>query len=249
MESKILLAFDFDHTIIDANSDLYVKVLAPDGEIPQEIEDQYSDSGWTEYMGEIFKYLHSIGIRENDMKKCMHEIEITEGMADLIKHAAEKGHEIIIISDSNSVFIDFILDNSNLKHAVLKVFTNPAQFDKNGQLQIEYYHTQDWCNRSTVNLCKGHILQEFIKERAKSGVTFSHVLYVGDGSNDLCPALTLRDQDFVYPRINFRLWKKLTNQKASAEQLREELKAQIVSWETGFDALKHLQELEKRMNC
>lgn len=60
-QKKILLAFDFDHTLIDENSDLSVKKLAPNGQLPESIEAQYSATGWTEYMAAIFKYLHSIG--------------------------------------------------------------------------------------------------------------------------------------------------------------------------------------------
>jgi pyridoxal phosphate phosphatase PHOSPHO2 len=61
-QKKILLAFDFDHTLIDENSDLSVKKLAPNGQLPESIEAQYSATGWTEYMAAIFKYLHSIEI-------------------------------------------------------------------------------------------------------------------------------------------------------------------------------------------
>ena len=41
MCEKILVAFDFDHTLIDDNSDLYVRKLAPGGKLPQYIKDQY----------------------------------------------------------------------------------------------------------------------------------------------------------------------------------------------------------------
>lgn len=55
---KILFVLDFDHAVIDDNSDLYCKRLAPGGKIPQEIEETYSDLCWTHYMGLIFDYLH-----------------------------------------------------------------------------------------------------------------------------------------------------------------------------------------------
>ena len=51
----VLLAFDFDHTIVDANSDVMVCQLAPDGTIPDEIQATYRHDDWTQYMGEIFK--------------------------------------------------------------------------------------------------------------------------------------------------------------------------------------------------
>ena len=41
MSEKILVVFDFDHTLIDDNSDLYVRKLAPGGKLPQYIKDKY----------------------------------------------------------------------------------------------------------------------------------------------------------------------------------------------------------------
>jgi hypothetical protein len=48
--------------------------------------------------------------------------------------------------------------------------------DENGCLKIDYYHTQDWCDLSTVNLCKGHILQGYIQKRKQEGNQFDFIL-------------------------------------------------------------------------
>lgn len=208
MSNKILLAFDFDHTLVDGNSDVWVKKLSPGGELPQEIEDTYSGDGWTEYMATIFQYLHSTGIRQDKIRQCINEIPVTVGFKDLLDHSYKQGHECIIISDSNSTFIRYTLEENNIDHVISKVYTNPAEYDSEGCLRIDLYHHQDWCDLSTVNLCKGHILTEHIRERKASGQGYSHVVYVGDGSNDLCPALTLSEKDYICPRVNYRLWKK-----------------------------------------
>lgn len=42
MCNKILVAVDFDHTLIDANSDTYIVKLAPGKRIPEEIRNRYS---------------------------------------------------------------------------------------------------------------------------------------------------------------------------------------------------------------
>ena len=47
---KILLAFDFDHTIIDENTDTLIWNLAPDKHLPSEIKDQYQPAKWTRFM-------------------------------------------------------------------------------------------------------------------------------------------------------------------------------------------------------
>jgi len=48
-----LIAFDFDQTIIDANSD-WVVVEMINGDIPEDAKKLYSDDNWTDYMGAIF---------------------------------------------------------------------------------------------------------------------------------------------------------------------------------------------------
>ena len=187
------------------------------------------------------------GIRENDLKKCMTDIPVTDGMIELLKYCQDQNYETIIISDSNSVFIDMILENAQLTKMVTKVFTNPAYFDENGCLKLDYYHTQDWCDLSTVNLCKGHILQGYIQKRRQEGNQFDFILYVGDGTNDLCPSLTLKEQDFVCPRINFRLWKKIQKISTASESEKAKLPrltANILNWNSGLDVLECLKQLK-----
>lgn len=195
----------------------------------------------------LIYFLFISGIRENDLKKCMTDIPITDGMIELLKYCQDQNYETIIISDSNSVFIDMILENAQLTKMVTKVFTNPAYFDENGCLKLDYYHTQDWCDLSTVNLCKGHILQGYIQKRKQEGNQFDFILYVGDGTNDLCPSLTLKEQDFVCPRINFRLWKKIQKISAASESEKNKLPrltANILNWNSGLDVLECLKQLK-----
>ena len=244
MSDKILFAFDFDHTVIDENSDLYCKRLAPDGKIPQEIEDTYSDLGWTKYMGLIFDYLHKHGVTEKHYNDCMTEIPLTSGMRELIEFAVEKKHECIIISDSNSKFINSILTETGLKEAFSAVYTNPAEFDSEGRLTLEYFHYQDWCKLSTVNLCKGQILEDHMTKQERTGTRYKHVVFVGDGSNDFCPALRLSEKDYICPRESYRLWKKIKKMESDPEIKGEhELKAQVVNWSSGFDILDFLKSL------
>ena len=54
----------------------------------------------------------------------------------------ELGATIIIISDSNTVFINHILEVNNLDKLVDKVFTNPAEWTEDGRLTIKPYHHQ-----------------------------------------------------------------------------------------------------------
>ncbi|ELU18039.1 hypothetical protein CAPTEDRAFT_111093 [Capitella teleta] len=235
MSNKRLIAFDFDHTLIDDNSDLYVRKLAPNGKIPQRIHDLFDDSGWTEYMAAIFEYLHDNGTTPAQILACMTEIGFTSGMTELLAYLAGDSYDVIIISDANSVFIEHIMKHAGLHDAVSAIFTNPAHFNASGRLELAYYHTQDWCELSTRNLCKGHVLLEYIKQQKDKGVDYSSVAYIGDGSNDLCPSLKLTSNDLVFPRVGYSLAKKVDSYK-------DKLLAKVVPWSSGLDILKELQK-------
>ena len=232
---KHLIALDFDHSVIEDNSDVYVQQLSPGGKIPAEIEQLYRTDGWTDYMAAIFKHLHSSGVKVNDIHELMQSMLLVDGMSDLFHFCKDNNYDIIIISDSNSLFIDLILRQYELSGLVDKVFTNPASFDDQGCLTIQFYHRQDWCQLSSINLCKGHILEEYIASRANEGVTYDQVSFVGDGSNDLCPMLRLRSQDLAFVRKNFRL------EKIISRRTEQDLKAKVIMWDNGKDILDVLK--------
>jgi len=86
---RVLVAFDFDHTLIDKNSDTYVLRLIPDGgQLPASIKKLYStESGWNDYMREVFRYLHSTcGVSRDQLLSCVAEIPLVEGMRELLEY-------------------------------------------------------------------------------------------------------------------------------------------------------------------
>ncbi|XP_014790638.1 pyridoxal phosphate phosphatase PHOSPHO2 [Octopus bimaculoides] len=233
VNKSLLLAFDFDHSLIDVNSDNYVTKLVPP--IPVEIKKRYSSQCWVYYMGAIFEHMHQQDITPTQILNCMNEIPFVNGAKELVNFLDRDDAEMIIISDANSVFIKQVLENAKIAHLFAETFTNPAHFDETGCLRVQCYHNQDWCQLSTTNLCKGRILEDYLKKRCNEGVTFSHVGFVGDGIHDYCPCLTLREKDFTFPRINYNLWKKI-NKMPKDDEL--SLKSQIVPWTDAFEILE-----------
>ncbi|KAF6197914.1 hypothetical protein GE061_007656 [Apolygus lucorum] len=199
----LLLAFDFDHTIIDDNSDTVVRGL-----LKEKPTTSYSSCGWTSYMQEIFTMLAAQGTTESQIRKAVVDLREVEGFSDLMESLQDLDAEVIIISDSNEYFIHHWLVGKGIVEKVKKVFTNPAKF-VGGELKIEKYHVQDWCQNSTENLCKGYILENYINERKCDGVVFDQVFYIGDGQNDYCPSTKLREIDVTFPRVGYALQKKL----------------------------------------
>ena len=70
---------------------------------------------------------------------------------------------------------------------------------------------------------------------SKSILLLPRLIYVGDGPNDVCPALILNANDLVCPRQGLKM-----------ESLLQQycIQAQIVSWKDGTDILKYIWKLK-----
>lgn len=163
-------------------------------------------------------------------------------MMDLLQYLKNPEIEIIIISDSNSIFIETWLEKMKLTDSIQQVFTNQAHFDSSGLLNISMYHSQNWCERCPENLCKGSVLDEHLKTRHEEGVTFSSVAYVGDGKNDYCPSTKLSQIDHVFPRKGFSLEKLLTNPQID-EADKKKILANVCVWTSALEIKDKLSEI------
>ncbi|XP_075465239.1 pyridoxal phosphate phosphatase PHOSPHO2 [Ascaphus truei] len=234
---KILLVFDFDHTIINDNSDTWIVQCAPEKKLPNGLQDSYEKGKWTEYMGRIFTYLGEQGIREDEMKRIMIAIPYTPGMTELLHFIGQRKDffDCIIISDSNTIFIDWILTHANV-HAVFdKVFTNPAAFDHVGNLTLQNFHLHH-CAECPTNMCKKKVLEDFVARQSEKGVQYSKVVYIGDGGNDLCPVTFLKKGDIAMPRQGYTLQKRIAKAMAF-------INSSISAWSTGTEILSRLKLL------
>uniref|UniRef100_A0A1B6M9F2 Pyridoxal phosphate phosphatase PHOSPHO2 n=1 Tax=Graphocephala atropunctata TaxID=36148 RepID=A0A1B6M9F2_9HEMI len=239
LRRRLLVAFDFDHTMVEENSDIVARKLIHVDLVPETVRKLYQTSGWTQYMAEIFKLLYNNKVKKETILDAMKKLTPTPNMLELLKWLKVEGHEMIIISDSNSVFIEEWLQKKNLQDFIKHVFTNPASFDENGLLTIRPYQDQDWCDMSTRNLCKGYILETYLKERQAEGASFDAIVYVGDGQNDLCPALKLSEHDFVFPRAGFQLENSLKD-----PTLGEKLAAKVYTWTSAEEIRNNLENLQ-----
>ncbi|OBS70954.1 hypothetical protein A6R68_00511 [Neotoma lepida] len=167
---KVLLVFDFDNTIIDENSDTWIVQCAPNKKLPVELQDSYQKGFWTEFMGRVFKYLGDEGVKEDEMRRAVTSMPFTSGMLELFTFLRKNKDKFdcIIISDSNSVFIDWVLEAANFHDVFDNVFTNPAAFDNSGRLTVKHCHAHS-CNRCPKNLCKTAVLTEFVDKQLQKG--------------------------------------------------------------------------------
>lgn len=228
-----MVAFDFDHTVVDNNTDIVVRDLLKSN-IPDEVAQLYKKSGWILYMQEIFYLLHKDNRTKSQIKDAIEGISEVAGMKTLFKELNDAGSvDIIIISDSNSVFIKVWCDYNDVSKYIKHIYTNRAHFNDDNVLMIEPFHHQTDCRLSSDNLCKGKVLEDFVRNQYNEcNVIYDRIFYIGDGSNDICPVLRLSAHDFGYARLGYRMHKKLDE-----KNIRSDAKLQI--WTDGRD-LKQL---------
>lgn len=233
-----LVAFDFDHTIVDANSDIHVNKLFPSDNDRLIAEQNCSQFNcWTDRMQEIFHQLHKHNIKENDYKQNMEEIPLTNGFSHLIQylHSLPNSH-LIIVSDSNLVFINTILKFNHLDHAFKDIFTNPAYFCKDNQCLVIEQYGQQTCPTCPSNMCKSEIIDKYVRAKFSQDIP---ILYIGDGHNDVCPANNLKKGDLVCARSGYRMAKELKQQE---ELGKSKLQAEFFEWNDGKEIENFIKE-------
>jgi len=161
---------------------------------------------WTDFMNEVFVKLHEQAVTKEDMSTVLKNMELTFGMEDLINQLkkSQSSFDSIIISDSNSFFIETILENYNFENIFSKVYTNPGNFEDTGKLLIKpcHSHTHTTC---PVNMCKHELLCNYKETKLSEGILYNVVYYVGDGGNDFCPVSSLSASDYGFPRSDYAL--------------------------------------------
>ena len=195
--SKILFAFDFDRTLIDVNVDYWFIDLAATGK-------SYQKSGfacWTDYMQMMFTAIKSRGYGKEQILAGMDSIKISPSIKAACSAIFESDKaDAIIISDANTLSIKRILEANGMAEMFKDIISNPAFFDSQGLLKIDYCQRDHGCPRCSLNLCKSKALAPY-----KMG--YDTVVYIGDGHNDICPSLSLSANDVVVAKKGLHLAK------------------------------------------
>ena len=238
MTSKILLVFDFDNTLAAENTDMVAFDLIPNAIERSNLWLERKHIGWTEFMNKVFMKLTINNVKLEQIENSIKRIPFIEGMLDVLRHCKEQSslYDCIIVSDSNSWFIDIILKENNVDN-IQKVYTNPVDMLDNQQLHIKPCHSHNHSS-CPANMCKGILLQEHLKACNSNGVHYKTLCYVGDGFNDYCPCTFLKSSDFIFARTEFQLEKKLCSNQGVIE-------ARVISWRNGYQILNSLLDIEK----
>ncbi|RUS30839.1 hypothetical protein BC938DRAFT_478899 [Jimgerdemannia flammicorona] len=159
-------------------------------------------------------------------------------MLEAIKLMKDSNMELIILSDSNTVYIGIILKAYGVSDLFTAAITNPGHFDDAGRLHIRRRVPPEEPHGCTMgcalNICKGQELSQYLSTRPP----FNQIIYVGDGTNDFCPATRLSSTDLLLPRLD----KALANTLRTNPAMAREVKAEILYWRDGDTVLEIVRE-------
>lgn len=225
----MLAVFDFDHTIVNDNSDIVARdIINPPTLIP-DIKDY--PNNWTQYMQQVFITIKNMKFPVEQIIEIISSMKPVEGIPELMRAIYNNNIDIIVVSDSNSLFIQNWLERNKLLNIVSYVYTNKATIEDD-LIRIEPYALQTICDRCTKNMCKGTIVEEHVLRTNKK---YNKTLYFGDGKNDLCPVLKLTQCDIAFPRLGYVLVNLLKSFT---------IRANVTPWHTGDDIYDHLKSLK-----
>ncbi|RLN74445.1 hypothetical protein BBJ28_00010927 [Nothophytophthora sp. Chile5] len=243
----VLVVFDYDESLVNEDSDsLVFRVLHP--ELLATIADRHAQNPvWPQVFDDMLQVLaeEKPEVSIDLIRETVAQIPIQPRMLDAVRLVVERyGAEVKIISDSNSVYIQSMLERQGLMQHVSEVFTNPAEYeesvDGHSRLRIRPYHAEHlerlgcaWC---PVNMCKGSVI-----DAIRSAQPYARVLYVGDGVGDFCPAtrLTKYDADDVVFARSAVAGGKPYGLQTRIDANPGSVDASVVPWSTGFDIYRH----------
>ena len=197
-----LVVFDFDWSLINENSDTFVVgVLDPAGKIWAAAEKKHDEGvQWTALMDWVVSELHAVGHTAADMEAALGRVPVLSTVLSAVTLAQERGAELRILSDANTLYIRWILAALGLSDVFSMTVTNPAEVDPDGRLRISPHQPSEGaphgCLHCPSNLCKGAVMQGWLDEMGSA----ARVAYVGDGGGDFCPCTRMARGDTVFAR-------------------------------------------------
>ncbi|KAJ9513226.1 hypothetical protein QJQ45_029513 [Haematococcus lacustris] len=225
-KKQTLLLTDFDKTLLDWDAgERLVEQLAP--ECLALLMGTQSPANFIPITNTVMAELQRRGVSRDLLLTTLQHLGATEmpsGSVNLLRAMHRAGVDIKILSDCNSIFITHILAGAKIAGAVSEVITNAAAFERlptsqqqqqppspsqqrqvcSHKLVISPHHSPTaaphCCPLCPENLCKG----SHVRALRRAG-TYRHIVYAGDGLNDVCAALALGPHDVILARKGYPL--------------------------------------------
>jgi 2,3-diketo-5-methylthio-1-phosphopentane phosphatase len=185
MERKTIVFVDFDGTVAAeiASNRLLDRFAVADWRAL----DRRFDSGELSFKDRVVKGFSLLSGSREAFQEFSRSLDLRPGFTEFVRTCRGRGHPIIVVSEALDVMIHAMLDAEGLD---LPVYCNRALFHPDGRysgLELPYIRRDCPCE---VGICKRAIVLEHAKP-------FEQVVYIGDGSNDLCPA---REAHMIFAR-------------------------------------------------
>lgn len=127
------------------------------------------------------------GTREEMIAFARSELRLRAGFKEFVQYCRDRNYEIHILSEALDFMVHTILERDSLGD--LPVYCDRAVFNDDRLVKIELPHFREDCLCKVGNCKGGHVAE--LRER------YDFMIYIGDGSNDLCPA---KKVDLVFAR-------------------------------------------------
>lgn len=228
---KQLLVYDFDNTIVDGFSDFHAVNLIKDKFRKAEILAKYGKSSWLEVMQEVFLELKRQNIDATLVKNAVSNCKINEGFMDLFEYVNnnQNYYDSMIVSGANSLFINWIMERYKQQIAL---FALPSNIEEDSFIKVDKMHEHN-CNLCSFEQCKKKVISEYL-ENSKN--TYRNIIFIGDGHNDYCPAVWLKETDYILPREKYVLHKMILDNPSK-------IISKVNPWKAGHDILRFLQKI------
>ena len=236
---KTLLIFDFDKTILNDDSFGHIIFKSLTKEELQTIYNNRKDN-WVDGYNYSLKQIKSHGISKTDFDNMLSELSLTSGMGDLFNYikAQKEKYESIILSSNYEYVIKYILNKNKISDIFSDIICNPSrEANENEKEQFIYVmkkkpHDCKSCNPCA---CKNNEFKEFCDSHDINN--YDKIIFICDGFNDLCLAISLGKNDVTFARKDFVLHKKLLE-----KDLMNKLKCKVEFWNNGNDIIKYLEK-------
>ncbi|RNF25366.1 Phosphoethanolamine/phosphocholine phosphatase [Trypanosoma conorhini] len=237
---SFLVVFDFDHTVVDCNTDEVVPQYLGRGDFQRALLAAETPMQPTNIVDAVLAPFS----REQLEDAVEKSVVMDAGMPDIFRFLLQQQQqqqqrrgapdegvatrpqlEIAIASDANMLFIEKSIEHHIpfARHAIAQIHSNSFHdvFD-GGELRrcrVGWYeaagHNCPNCNgKNHLNMCKSRIVARLLHASRLIDPT---IIFVGDGANDFCPVLNmLRPRDYFLGRRGFAIHRLLSDERSAA---------------------------------
>jgi pyridoxal phosphate phosphatase PHOSPHO2 len=227
---KHLVVFDFDHTVIEHDSYSALINLITDEAVKKEFSLHQYD--WNTFNNLLFTQLRKEGIDYSLIKQALETLKLNsyfKHLFEFLKNNEDLFH-VVVVSGSLDIIIEWVLEYNGYRNLVKHIYCNEARKDSSSFIKFVEKETKS-CEICNFSMCKALVINDVLSKN-----NFEKIFYVGDGLNDYCAALKLKDGDVLFPRKDFDLYKKIFHNDGF-----KKLECEVVDWEDAMKILEYIK--------